>query len=164
MKCKKFEKWLFRSFDNLLKEEEKEELEEHLQRCVLCQAKRREYQTLLSILKKEEVEEPKPYFWERVQTKIKERRKNAIWTSVKQWSLRAIPLALLIVLLLALALVFISPPKEQELSQSEVLLLRNLNPLQETQILLEAEGLENKNMMIIFSAMEEKNDTRRYMP
>jgi len=164
MKCKKFEKWLLRSFDNLLKEEEKEKLEEHLKSCAYCQVKRREYKTLLSILKKEEGAEPKPYFWERLQAKLKERQKYAVWTVAKNWSLRAIPLTLLVVLLLALALVFISPPKEQELSQSEVLLLRNLNPLQETQILLEAEGLENKNMMIIFSAMEEKNDTRRYMP
>jgi len=164
MKCKKIENWLLRSFDDLLKEEEKEKLEEHLNSCASCQAKKREYDTLFGLLKREEGEEPKPYFWERLQAKLKERQKYAVWTVVKQWSIKAIPLTLLFVLLLALALVFISPPKEQELSQSEVLLLRNLNPLQETQILLEAEGLENKNMMIIFSATEEKNDTRRYMP
>lgn len=164
MKCKKFEKWLLRSFDNLLNEEEKEKLEEHLDSCTSCQAKRREYETIYSLLKKEEDEEPKPYFWERLQAKLKERKKYAVLPMLKKWSLRAIPLTLLVVFLFALALIFFPSPKDQELSQSEVLLLRNLNPLQETQILLEAESLENKNMMIIFSAMEENSDTRRYMP
>lgn len=164
MKCKKFEKRLLHSFDIHLKEEEKEKLEEHLNICASCQTKKREYETLLSLLKKEEGEEPKPYFWERLQEKLKEREKYAGWTLVKHWSIKAIPLTLLLALLLTLVIVFIFPSKEQELSQSEVLLLRNLNPLQETQILLEAEGLENKNMMIIFSAMEEKSETRRYMP
>lgn len=156
MKCKKFEKWILRSFDDLLKEEEKEKLESHLKICTLCRTKRKEYENILGLLRKREDSEPKPYFWERVRTRIKEGEKYAVWTSVKQWSLRAIPLTLLIVLLLALAIVFIFPQKDQELSQSEVLLLRNLNPLQETRTLLEAEGLENQNMMIIFSAMEEK--------
>jgi len=50
------------------------------------------------------------------------------------------------------------------MSQTEVLLLRNLNPLQETRILLEEESVENKNMMLIFSALEERNDIRRYLP
>ncbi len=156
MKCKKFEKWLLRSFDDLLKEEEKEKLEKHIKSCSLCQAKKREYEAILALLKKEEGEEPKPFFWERLLAKLKERQKYAVWTVVKQWSIKAIPLTLLVALLVTLTIVFIFPSKKQELSQTEVLLLRNLNPLQETQILLEAEGLEDKNMMIIFSTLEEK--------
>lgn len=163
MKCKKFEKWLLRSFDDLLKNEEKEILENHLKTCPFCQAKRKEYETILGLLRKEDYSEPNPYFWERLQPKIKEREKYAVWTSVKQWSIKAVPLSLLLVLFLALMIVLLSPPKSQELSQSEVLLLRNLNPLQETRSLLE-EGLENQNMMIIFSTIEEKNDSRRYIP
>jgi hypothetical protein len=30
--------------------------------------------------------------------------------------------------------------------------------------LLEAESIENKNMMLIFTAMEERNGERRYFP
>lgn len=164
MKCKKFEKLLLRSFDDLLKDKEKEKLENHLRSCLFCQAKSKEYKKILGLLKKEAYSEPKSYFWERLQAKIKERGKYEVWTSVKQWSIKAVPLSLLLVLLFALLIALLSPPKSQELSQSEVLLLRNLNPLQETRSLLEEEGLENQNMMIIFSAMEEKNGTRRYIP
>ena len=164
MKCKKIEKLLLRSFDDHLKDEEKENLESHLRSCLLCQAKRKEYETILGLLRKEEDSEPNPYFLERIQTKIKEREKDAVWTSVKQWSIRAVPISLLLVLLLAMVIILFSPPKSQELSQSEVLLLRNLNPLQETTTLLEEEKVENKNMMLIFTAMEEKNDIRRYFP
>lgn len=161
MKCKKFERLLSRSFDGLLKKEEKEELESHLKSCLSCQMKSREYKTILNLLRKEVDLEPKPYFWERLQTKIKERGKVTPWTIVKQWSLKAVPLSLLLVLALVLVISLLSPPQSQELSQSEVLLLRNLNPLQETRPLLEEERLENQNMMIIFSAIEEKNEIRR---
>lgn len=161
MKCKKFERLLSRAFDGLLKKEEKEELESHLKSCLSCQMKSREYKTILNLLRKEVDLEPKPYFWERLQTKIKERGKVTPWTIVKQWSLKAVPLSLLLVLALVLVISLLSPPQSQELSQSEVLLLRNLNPLQETRPLLEEERLENQNMMIIFSAIEEKNEIRR---
>lgn len=164
MGCKKYEKLLLRSFDHALKNKEKEKLENHLKSCLLCQAKRKEYKTIFDILRKEEPVEPKPYFWERLQTKIKEKGKYTAWSGVKYWSMRAVPFSLLLILLLTLALVFLSSPKSQELSQSEVLLLRNLNPLQEERQLLEEEAVENQNMMIIFSAMEAKNGTRRYLP
>lgn len=160
MKCKKYEIWLLRSFDNRLKEEEKEQLEKHLERCTQCQAKKAEYETLLRIIKEEEPPDPKPYFWERLRSKIREQRKAPRWLAIKRWSLRAVPFSLLIVLLMALVIIFFFPSHDQELSQSEALLLRNMNPLQETQLLLE-ERLENKNMMIIFSSLEEKDTTRR---
>ena len=161
MKCKKFERLLSPAFDGRLKKEEKEELESHLKSCLSCQMKSREYKTILNLLRKKVDSEPKPYFWERLQTKIKERGKVTPWTIVKQWSLKAVPLSLLLALALVLVISLLSPPKSQELSQSEVLLLRNLKPLQETRPLLEEERLENQNMMIIFSAMEEKNEIRR---
>ncbi|GAH49207.1 unnamed protein product, partial [marine sediment metagenome] len=36
MKCKKVERFLLRSFDDLLKKEEKNELKKHLESCALC--------------------------------------------------------------------------------------------------------------------------------
>jgi hypothetical protein len=51
-------------------------------------------------------------------------------------------------------------PHEEDLSQSEALLLRNTNPLAEAKSLFEETKLENKNMMIIF-ASDEKDPTRR---
>lgn len=160
MRCKKFEKLILHSFDNRLNEKEKKELEKHLESCVQCRAKREDYELILALLREEEAVQPKAYFWERLRTKIRERKKRSLWLTVKEWSLRAVPLSLLIVLLLTLVAIFFSPSQDQELSQSEVLLLRNLNPLQETQLLLE-QRLENQNMMIIFSSMEEKDTLRR---
>lgn len=159
MRCKKFVKLILRSFDNRLNEKERKELERHLKSCAQCRVKREDYEIILALLKEEAVQ-PKAYFWERLRTKIRERKKRPPWLSVKEWSLRAVPLSLLIVLLITLVVVFFSPSQDQELSQSEVLLLRNLNPLQETQLLLE-QRLENQNMMIIFSSIEEKDTLRR---
>jgi predicted anti-sigma-YlaC factor YlaD len=160
MRCKKFEKLILRSFDNRLNEKERKELEKHLESCAQCREKREEYEIILSLLREEETVQPKAYFWERLRTKIRERKKRPLWLLVKEWSLRAVPLSLLIVLLITLVVIFFSPSQDQELSQSEVLLLRNLNPLQETQLLLE-QRLENQNMMIIFSSMEEQETLRR---
>ena len=162
MKCKKVERFISRSFDGLLKKEEKEELEEHLKSCPLCQTKREEYQSLLKALKEKDLPEAKPYFWERLQPKLKERKRYQPWSLWKQWGIRAIPLSMLVVILLATVIVLFLPPEDEKLSQSEAFLLRNLNPLQETNTLLEEEGLENKNMMLIFTAMEENNGARRY--
>ena len=162
MKCKKTEKLLLRSFDGLINPEEKVKLEEHLKICFLCRTKREEYQSILNALKENGRPEPNPYFWERLQPKLKERKKYEPWSLWKQWGIRAIPLSLFVVVLLAAAIILFIPPQKEELSQSEVLLLRNLNPLQETRTLLEEEKIENKNMMLIFTAMEEKNNVRRY--
>ena len=164
MKCKKAERLIFRSFDGLLKKEEKNKLKEHLKSCLLCRTKREEYKSILDTLKENHIPEPKPYFWERLRPKLKEKKRYEPLSLWKQWGIRAIPISLLVVVLLAATIVLFLPHKNEELSQSEVLLLRNLNPLQETRTLFEEEKVENKNMMLIFTAMEEKNDIRRYLP
>ncbi len=164
MKCKKYEKLLLRSLDGLLKTEEKEELDNHLRSCSFCQSKKKEYQTILEALKEREFPEPKLYFWERLQPKLKEREKHAPWLLWKQWGMRVVPLALMMIVLLSTALIFSFAQKEDELSQSGILLFHNSNPIEETKPLLEEGKIEEKNMMIIFAAMEEKNGTRRYFP
>ncbi|NIM90497.1 MAG: hypothetical protein GTO17_06070 [Candidatus Aminicenantes bacterium] len=162
MKCKEVEKLLSRHFDSILTSEEKDNLEIHLKSCSSCQAKRREYETILETLRKEEFPELKPYFWERLQPKLKE--KFLPLTLWKQWSIRAIPISLLVILLLATALLIFLPEKKVELSQTEALLLRELNPLQEANTLLEERNIENQNMMLIFTSLEEENTERRYEP
>lgn len=164
MKCEKVERFLLRSFDELLKEQEKNELKKHLESCPLCQTKREEYQDILDALKEKDFPEPKPYFWERLKPKLEERKKYDPWSLWKQWAIRAIPASMLLVILFSSALILFIPPQKEELSESEDLLLRNLDPLQETTILLEEEKVEDKNMMLIFTAMEEKNSTGRYLP
>ena len=162
MKCIEIGKLLSRHLDGILTSEEKEKLETHLESCLECQAKRKEYETILETLREEEFPELKPYFWERLQPKLKE--KFLPLTLWKRWSIRAIPISLLIILLLATALLIFLPEKKVELSQTEVLLLRELNPLQEANTLLEEGNIENKNMMLIFTSLEEENSERRDEP
>lgn len=168
MKCKKAERMVLRSIEGHLSDEEMTILEEHIRSCPACQIKREEYQGILDALKEEEFPEPKPYFWERLQFKLNERRRYEPLSLWKHWGLRAIPISLLIVVLLAAVILLFMPPKEEELapalSQSGILLFQNTNPLQETQTILEQEGAENKSMMLIFTSLAEKNGVRRQFP
>jgi len=164
MNCKGAEKFLLRSFDGLLRNEETQKFEKHLERCLRCQTKKEQYQTIRRALKEKDYLEPKPYFWERLKPKLKGGKKYESWSLWKRWSLRAIPLSLLIVIMLAATIILLIPTEKEELSESGVLLLRNLNPFPETRTLLEAESIENRNMMLIFTATQERNGERRYFP
>ncbi len=166
MNCKKFEKRILRAFDGRLIDDEKKELEEHLQSCPLCSATQEEYRVILNTLKAKDFPEPKPYFWERLQAKLEKSKKVEPGVLWKQWGMRTIPVSILLILFLSAALFLLSPPQEevdltQALSQSGILLLQNQNPLQDTTALLETAGIEDKNMMLIFTVLEENNGTRR---
>lgn len=164
MKCKKADRLILRSFEGLLKNGEREELRKHLESCLFCQRKSEEYQLMLDALKEKDFPEPRPYFWERLQAKLKESKKSEPWLLWKQWGMRAIPLSLVLIILLTTALIFSFLHRNEELSQSGMLLFQNSNPIQETKALLEAEKIEDRNMMIIFTSLEEKNDSRRDSP
>ena len=164
MKCKKAETFLSKSLDGLLTGEETDALEEHLKGCSSCKKKKEEYIFIAATLGKEDFPEVNPYFWERLQPRLKENRKFAFWTEWKQWSLRAAPVSIIAVVFLALGLALFLPQPTDELSQTGDLLLSNTLPLPETVTLLEAETGENKSMQLIFMAMEEKPDLRRYIP
>lgn len=164
MKCPKAERLILRSLDGLLKPEEKAVLEDHLRGCPACLAKEEDYREILAALRVKDLPEARPYFWERLQPKLKEKHQFEPLTLWKQLSLRAIPVSLFVVILLASALLLFSPPQKEELSPSGALLLHNTNPLQETNAVFEEENIENKNMMVIFTALAEKNDTRRQFP
>ena len=159
MKCRKIEKFLLRSFDDRLTREEKDMLTYHLKNCQKCQSQYREYEDMLHSLRSDVFPEAKPYFWERLQPKFKEKSPYNPWQLWKNWGLRAIPLSLLIIILIVSASLLIFPPPNEELSDSGIL-LRDPNPFQESLPLLQEE-IENPNMMLIFTAMEEKNGVRR---
>jgi len=163
MKCKTVETFLSKDLDGLLSSMEKNSLEEHLRGCSSCKKKRDEYVFIAETLGSEDFPEAKPYFWERLQPRLKESRKYAFWSEWKQWSLRAVPVSIVFVAVLALGLMLFLPQPADELSQTGDLLLNN-PPLPETVILLEAETGENKSIQLIFMAMEEKPDLRRYIP
>jgi predicted anti-sigma-YlaC factor YlaD len=164
MKCNKAETFLSKSLDGLLTGEEKYALEEHLNGCSSCKKKRDEYVFIAETLGRKDFPEVSPYFWERLQPRLKESKKYAFWSVWKQWSLRAVPLSIIAVVILALGLAFFLPQPTDELSQTGDLLLRNNPPLPETVTLLEAETGENKSMQLIFMAMDEKSDVRSYFP
>jgi hypothetical protein len=92
--------------------------------------------------------------------KLKEGRKAEPWLVFQRWCLRTVPLALALALVFVAALVLISPREQAELSQSEALLLRNVNPLSETQALFGEGKQESQNLMIIFAAQEAKRNGR----
>jgi hypothetical protein len=164
MKCKKAERLLLRSFDGLLKNGEREELHKHLKSCLSCQSKREHYQLMFDALKERDFPEPRPYFWERLQAKLKESKTYEPWLLWKQWGMKAIPLSLVLIVLLTTVLIFSFLHRSEELSQSGMLLFQNSNPIQETKALLEAEKTEDRSMMIIFTSLEGKNDSKRYSP
>jgi predicted anti-sigma-YlaC factor YlaD len=164
MKCKKAETFLSKSLDGLLTGEEKDALEEHIACCSSCKKKRDEYVFIAKTLGDDDFPEIKPYFWERLQPRLKGSRKYAFWSEWKQWSLRAVPISLIAVLTLVLGLALFLPQPTDELSQTGDLLLGNNPPLPETVTLLEAESGESQSMQLIFMAMEEKPDLRRYFP
>ncbi len=164
MKCKRAETFLSRSLDGLLAGEEKTALEKHLEGCSSCKKKRDEYVFIAETLGKKDFPEINPYFWERLQPRLKERKKYTFWSEWKQWSLRAVQFSIIAVFALALGLALFLPQPTDALSQTGDLLLGNNPPLPETVTLLDAETGENKSMQLIFMAMEEKPDLRRYFP
>jgi len=164
MKCKRAETFISKSLDGLLTGKEKDTLEEHLKGCSSCKKKRDEYAFIAETLGREDFPEISPYFWERLQPRLKERKQYAFWSVWKQWSLRAVPFSIIAVVTLTIGLALFLPQPTDELSQTGDLLLRNNPPLPETVTLLEAETGDNKSMQLIFMAMEEKSDLRRYFP
>ena len=164
MNCKKAEKLFLRAHDGLLSEKESKELENHIRGCSLCQKDSEEYQNIFDVLEKTEFPEPKPYFWERLQPRLSEGITSEPLQAWKQWGLRAIPLSLLLVLFLASAILILGPQPREELSQSGVLLFEDQSLLQDTAIVLDQEGVEDKNMMLIFASLDENQGSRRPLP
>jgi hypothetical protein len=164
MNCKKAEKLFLRGHDGLLSEEESKELENHISGCPLCQKNNEEYQNIFDVLEKTDFPEPKSYFWERLQPRLKEKITSEPWQAWKQWGLRAIPLSLLLVLFLASAILILWPQPREEFSQSGVLLFEDQDPFQDTGTVLDQEGVEDKNMMLIFASLDENPGTRRPFP
>jgi predicted anti-sigma-YlaC factor YlaD len=164
MNCQRAEKLLLKSFDMPLEKRETEILEQHLKSCPGCSDIKEEYETILGALKMSGYPEPKPYFWERLQPKLREKKVFNPWAQWKQWGLRAIPVALFIVVVMAGALTVIEVQEPGDLSSSEAFLLQNQNPLQDSSSILDEEKVEDKNMMLIFASMEEPQPTRRKLP
>jgi len=166
MKCKQAETFLLRSLDNRLRPSGASQLKEHLNDCPHCRKMQAEYLIIRSSLKGESYPEIRPYFWERLQPKLKEQSEVDPWTVRKQLGLRAIPLSVMAVALFAITVLLFVPAQQEELdlSQTGVFLLEDSIPLGETQPFLSEEGDDNKHIMLIFSSLDETNNIGRNLP
>ena len=163
MRCNEAQKWILWSLDRTLPPDRTKSLDDHVRRCPRCLKLGKDYGTILERLREEPAIEPLPNFWQHVEARIKERERLEPWTVWLKWSRRAIPVSLLLIGFFIGAIAFLSPALEDEMSQPEALLLRNVNPLAETNTLFNEEKIENKSMMIIFAG-DERIPSRRYGP
>jgi predicted anti-sigma-YlaC factor YlaD len=163
MNCKRAEKFLLLSFDGRLGEKDRASLNDHLESCSLCREKERDYRQMISLLRVE-APEPLPYFEQRLLAKLEEKEKSAPALFWQGWPARAMAVSLAVAILFGGGILFFWPQESLELSQAEILLLRNENPLAEAATILEQKKPEDRNMMLIFAASETRDLARRYKP
>jgi anti-sigma factor RsiW len=164
MDCNKAERFLLRSLDGRLDHENRAMLQAHLEKCPSCQEKDREYQMILRLIRPQTVPEPLPYFQERLLAKLKEQDKTApalIWV---KWAHRAVAFSLAVFFLFGAGILFFRPQDPRELSQTERFLLQDENPLGEAASILDQKKAEDRNMMLIFASVGDKDVSRRYKP
>jgi hypothetical protein len=159
MDCKKAEHFLLRSHDTALGPEEKTQLQGHLEECPACRRKDLEYRTILGLLRPGSTPEPLPYFRERILARIKEKETPVLFGL--KWAHRAVAFCLAVFLVFGVGILLFPPDEPQELSQAERFLLHDENPLTETASLLNQKKPEDRNMMLIFASLEDRNVGRR---
>jgi predicted anti-sigma-YlaC factor YlaD len=162
MRCKKAERFLSLALDGRLRPKQSAALIRHLENCQECRRKKEEYQTMRSCMQSQEFPAPSSYFINRLKSRLTPFYKpEIIW---KRWALRAVPVSLLTIALLAVVIALAPPAAGPELSQSEIL-LHHQNPFEETWPLMEEElGSESANMRILFTAWSEYPGLRRPFP
>jgi predicted anti-sigma-YlaC factor YlaD len=160
MNCKTAEKWILRSLDGRLDEPSEKALADHLRVCPSCRRIQAEYRSMLSLLREGKEPSPLPRFWERLEPRLREEERIVPLVVWEKWCLRAVPVFLALAVLAA-GLFIVSPQQKAAMTQSEVLLLENVNPLTETRNILEEPHPEQRNMMLIFASLDEKPAVRR---
>ena len=162
MNCRKADKLLQMSFDGRLSGREPDLLKNHLRVCPACRQAEKEYRAMFGLLRDGRDAAPLPRFWERLEPRLREETELVPLLFWERWSLRAIPLFLLLVVLLGGILVF--APHAGETSQSAALLLENRDPLSETQALFDTDKAETRTMMLLFASLDDKSPARRPAP
>ncbi len=161
MDCKKAERFLLRSYDGPLGPEEKTQLQGHLERCPSCRRKELEYRTIQALLRPDSVPEPLPHFRQRLLAKIRQKENEMPALFGLKWAHRAVAFCLAVFFLFGIGILLFPPEEPQELSQAERFLLHDENPLTETTRLLNQNKPEDRNMMLIFASVEDRNVVRR---
>jgi predicted anti-sigma-YlaC factor YlaD len=164
MDCKRAERFLLRSLDGRLDQEDGAALKAHLGKCPFCRKKDEEFRMILGLLRPGAVPEPPPYFKERLLAKLKERERTApafLWV---KWAHRAVALSLAAFLVFGAGILLFQPQEPRELSQTERFLLQDENPLGEAASILDQKKSEDRNMMLIFASVGDSDVSRRYKP
>jgi len=159
MRCRKTEKLLSRSLDDRLTQREKRTLESHLESCPRCRARAERYRSMIAGLREESFPTPPPYYWERLRPRLQTRPAPGWLPIGKQIGLKAIPIALLVLFILASAALFFLPAQPDEISRSAAL-LRDENPLEDSFPVLTADGVDNPGIALIFTAADSGSTTR----
>ena len=162
MNCKKAEKLVLRSLDGRLDGRSEGLLREHLEACPSCRKAKTEYGSMLALLRDGWEAAPLPHFWERLQPRLREEREIAPFLFWERWNLRAIP-AFLAIVFVAGAALFFTPPAG-ELTASQALLLDNTNPITVAEQIFNVEKPDERNMMLLFAALDDKVPVRRPTP
>lgn len=162
MKCRDAERILLLSWDRPLDAAGQADLDRHLADCPGCRALGGEYAALRDGLHGLPQGTPRPFFWQRVNARIEALEHPAPVAVWQKWCLRAIPVSLFLIGLFIGGLVFL-PGGNDNVSQSEALLLRNAESIRGTSLYLdETKGID-RNMAIIF-ASSERNPERKPRP
>ncbi len=164
MNCKRAERFLLRSLDGRLDHDDRAILQAHIEKCPSCQKKDREYRLILSLARPQTRPEPLPYFKDRLLAKLKERDITAPALLWVRWAHRAVALSLAAFLLFGAGILIFRPQEPRELSQTERFLLQDENPLSEAASILDQKKAEDRNMMLIFASVGERDVSRRYKP
>ena len=162
MKCRKAEKLIHQFLDGQLPPQKVRLLEEHLTDCPLCSRKKREYEWLQQNLRSFTFPEPQPDYWEKLRRRLPTAPTPSPLFIWKKWALRAIPVALVLLIILVSALLLLQTSSSLEMSQSEQLLLHNSNPFPESQGIFTETSPVKKNLRLIFSSLEINYELRRY--
>lgn len=161
MECKEAERFLLRSYDKKLGPEDRQQLQGHLQSCPSCRRKEMDYREILGLLRPGPILEPLPYFKERLLARIREEEKEQPVLFGLKWAHRAVAFCLAVFFLFGVGILLFPPEETAEITRAERLLLQNENPLTETANLLNQQRAEDKNMMLIFASLDDRNGGRR---
>jgi predicted anti-sigma-YlaC factor YlaD len=164
MDCKKAERFLLLSLDGKLAPEEETLLQGHLESCPSCRRKGEEYRMILRLVRPQTVPEPLPYFRERLLARLKEKEKTAPALLWVKWAHRAVALSLAAFFFFGAGILLFQPQEPRQLSQTERFLLQDENPLGEAASILDQKKAEDRNMMLIFASVGDRDVSRRYRP
>ncbi|MEO0131243.1 MAG: hypothetical protein ABIK76_06095 [candidate division WOR-3 bacterium] len=153
MKCDR-EK-IFNYLSDLLPEEEKRIIKEHLINCSLCQKYQKEFQLIKEEINKKEYTPSFSFFYEKLQERIKKRKKkNFVLAST---------LASFLIFIFFLSLLFLKERKteieEYVLEENYETMIYNLSSQEEEKILKElSKEIKEEGLILLEEKLEEEKD------